>query len=313
MARIMRGGAALLLAGLAIEVALAPIALFHFHRTGLYGALANTVAIPLTSFVIMPLEGAALLFDLIGLGAPFWWLAGASLRLLLALAHMVCELPGATAALPSMPRAAFALMVAGGLGYCLWRSAIRRLGIAVFVAGALWAVLEPPPDLLLTGDGRHLAIRDAEGRIALLRPRAGDYVRDMLGEAAAGRADGAIELLPAARCNADLCMVDVVTRDGKQLRVMATRSPYWIEWTAMVAACRTADIVISDRRLPRGCTPRWLKIDRDFLQGSGGIALSLSPYHLRTTRAVVDDHPWMMNDIDRAVRGAIRRFRRSLA
>ena len=47
-----------------------PIALFHFHRAGLYGALANVVAIPLTTFVIMPLEALALLFDLVGLGAP---------------------------------------------------------------------------------------------------------------------------------------------------------------------------------------------------------------------------------------------------
>jgi competence protein ComEC len=46
--------------------------LFHFHRAGFYGALANVVAIPLTTFVIMPLEALALLFDLVGLGAPFW-------------------------------------------------------------------------------------------------------------------------------------------------------------------------------------------------------------------------------------------------
>ena len=47
-----------------------PIALFHFHQAGLYGALANIVAIPLTTFVMMPLEALALLLDLVGLGAP---------------------------------------------------------------------------------------------------------------------------------------------------------------------------------------------------------------------------------------------------
>ena len=64
-----------------------PIALFHFHKAGLYGALANVVAIPLTTFVIMPLEALALLFDLVGLGAPFWWLTGQALSFLLWLAH----------------------------------------------------------------------------------------------------------------------------------------------------------------------------------------------------------------------------------
>ena len=86
-ARIGRALFALVLTGLAVEIALMPIALFHFHKAGLYGALANVVAIPLTTFVIMPLEALALLFDLAGLGAPFWWLTGQALSFLLWLAH----------------------------------------------------------------------------------------------------------------------------------------------------------------------------------------------------------------------------------
>ncbi|MEO5494690.1 MAG: ComEC/Rec2 family competence protein [Sphingomonas sp.] len=65
----------LLLTGVVVEAALAPIALYHFHKSGLYGAFANIVAIPLTTFVIMPAEALALALalDAIGLGAPFWW------------------------------------------------------------------------------------------------------------------------------------------------------------------------------------------------------------------------------------------------
>ena len=40
----------LFITGLVVEIALMPIALFHFHKAGLYGALANIVAIPLTTF-----------------------------------------------------------------------------------------------------------------------------------------------------------------------------------------------------------------------------------------------------------------------
>jgi predicted membrane metal-binding protein len=64
------------LTGLAVEFALMPIALYHFHKAGLYGAFANILAIPLTTFVIMPLEALALLFDLAGAGAPIWWAVG---------------------------------------------------------------------------------------------------------------------------------------------------------------------------------------------------------------------------------------------
>ncbi|WP_197418628.1 ComEC/Rec2 family competence protein, partial [Sphingomonas sp. CCH9-F2] len=51
-----RGLASLLLTGLVVEAALMPIAAFHFHKAGAYGAAANIVAIPLTTFVVMPAE-----------------------------------------------------------------------------------------------------------------------------------------------------------------------------------------------------------------------------------------------------------------
>jgi ComEC/Rec2-related protein len=95
--RFGRGVAGLVITGLAVEVALAPIALFHFHKAGLYGALANVIAIPLTTFVIMPMEALALLFDSVGLGAPFWWVAEQALNGLIWLAHSVADAPGAVA------------------------------------------------------------------------------------------------------------------------------------------------------------------------------------------------------------------------
>lgn len=42
----MRHVGALLLTGLVVEAALMPIAVYHFHKAGLYGALANIIAIP---------------------------------------------------------------------------------------------------------------------------------------------------------------------------------------------------------------------------------------------------------------------------
>ncbi|WP_328804022.1 ComEC/Rec2 family competence protein [Sphingomonas sp. 8AM] len=67
---LVREAASLLLTGLLVELTLMPIAVYHFHQAGLYGAVANIVAIPLTTFVVMPAEATALLLDAIGAGAP---------------------------------------------------------------------------------------------------------------------------------------------------------------------------------------------------------------------------------------------------
>ena len=71
----LRNLAMLLLTGVVIELALMPIGLFHFHRAGVYGALANVVAIPLTTLVSMPLIALALLLErsVRGRRRGGWW------------------------------------------------------------------------------------------------------------------------------------------------------------------------------------------------------------------------------------------------
>lgn len=296
--RALRTLLTLFLTGVAVEVALAPIALFHFHQAGVLGALANIVAIPLTTFVVMPLEAIGLLLDLAGLGAPAWWLAEQALRFLLWIAHTVASSPGAVALLPTMPTPAFALMVAGGLWIALWRTRVRRLGLAPLALGTAWALATPPADLVVTGDGRHLAVRRPDGSMATLRDRAGDYVREMLSEVSGYDGElAAVSDLPEARCSKDLCLFDIA-RDGRAWRVLATRSAYLVPWAEMMAVCRAADIVIADRRLPEKCAPRWLKIDRALLRRTGGVAITLGDRPVvATVAARVGNHPWRESPI----------------
>ncbi len=292
-ARLAREIGALLLTGLAVEIALAPIALFHFHKQGLFGALANIVAIPLTTFVTMPLEALALLFDLVGLGGPFWWATGKSLQLLLSIAHAVANWPGARAALADMPVGAFALMISGGLWLVLWRTRARLAGLVLIAIGAVMAAAVLPPDLIITGDGKHLAVRQGDGSYAILRDRAGDYVRQVLAErggtlSALADLDGS----DGASCSADLCRATLAA-DGREWRVMATRSPYLVDRPLFERECAGADIAVSDRRLPYWCRPRWLKADAAFLVRTGGLAITLSGPSVDAVKKPGDAHPWV--------------------
>jgi competence protein ComEC len=155
-----------------------------------------------------------------------------------------------------------------------------------------WALLTPAPDLLVTGDGRHLAVRTADGGMALLRERAGDYTRSMLGEnSGADEELAALSDMPEARCSPDVCIVEL--RSGaRRWRVGATRSGYLVPWREMMALCRSVDVVVSERRLPPGCTPRWLKLDRDTLARTGGVAIAFANTEVRTVRRG-GAHPWL--------------------
>lgn len=289
---LVRQLAALLLTGIVVEAVLAPIALFHFHKAGLYGAFANIVAIPMTTFIIMPLEALALVADMVGAGAPIWWLAGAALEALLTLARVTAAAPGAVAVIPAMPGGAFTLIVGGMLWAGLWRTRARWLGVAPMAAGALWTLATPLPDLLVTGDGRHLALRTPDGTLAMLRDRSGDYTQAMLAEN--GGVDGVPVLLAEqdfARCSADTCVAERLA-GARRWRILATRSAYRLDAAVLIAACATADIVVSDRRLPRRCRPRWLKLDAVMLAKTGGVAISLRSGGVTMVQRLRDDHPW---------------------
>lgn len=299
--KIVRNLGSLLLTGLIVEAALIPIGLFHFHKAGVYGSIANLVAIPLTTFAIMPAEAVALLGDAVGLGAPFWWIVARLIDLLLWIAHQTASMPGAVAALPVMPGSAFGLMVAGGLWLALWTTRWRLMGLAPVVAGATWALATPSPDIVVTGDGRHAGFRTPGGDIALLRDRTGDYTGDMLMENSGTL--GLAHLVsdqPNAKCSRDACIIGQWS--GRRMwRILATRSAYPLPHDQLVWACAKADIVISERWLPRACTPRWIRIDLSTLKGSGGIAIVLATKSNRAVSQPGDTHPWHTPPLTQAI------------
>jgi len=283
----------LLLTGVVIELALMPIGLFHFHRAGVYGALANVIAIPLTTFVSMPLIALALLLDTAGLGAPAWWLAGKSLDALLALAHYTAGQPGAVTAMPAMGRGAFMLFVAGGLWMALWQGGIRLWGLAPAAMGAGLLAHLSAPDLLVSGDGRHVGITGAvPGELLVLRAGRGGYAQDTLLELAGmNGVPRGLDDWPGARCNADLCLVEM-ERGGRTWRLLLTRTRDRLPERELAAACDRVDVVVSDRWLPRSCRPGWLKADRRYLEQSGGLAIDLADRSVVSVADSQGEHGW---------------------
>ena len=158
--------------------------------------------------------------------------------------------------------------------------------------GAIGAVFAPAPDLLVTGDGRHLAVVE-QGKPYILRDRAGDYVRKLLAEASGYDSDpDLIDNQPASDCSRDACIA-ALRKGNAEWRLLATRSTYRIDWQSITKACSEADIVVSERRLPRACEPRWLKLDADTLGRTGGLAIYLGkrPW-ADSVAARVGAHPW---------------------
>lgn len=290
--RLARHLAMVLATGLVIELALMPMGLFHFHRAGIYGAGANVVAIPLTTFVTMPLIALALLLDLAGCGAPAWWAVGRSLDALLWLAHATARQPGAVTLLPGMPAWVFGLFVGGLLWLALWSGRVRLWGLLPVAVATLLAIVQTVPNILVTGDGHHVALTGLGNDLVMLRSTRSDYTPETLQETAGlSGIVRPIEDWPGARCNADFCRANLL-RGGRTWTVLMTRSRDFADFPGMIRACAQADIVIADRTLPRRCQPRWFKADRALLRRTGGMAVYLARGRVETVADAEGEHGW---------------------
>ena len=97
---------------------------------------------------------------------------------------------------------------------------------------------------------------------------------------------------PSSLCSHDSCTA-VIRKGDVEWRQSATRSTTRIDWVTMTNACAQADIVVSDRRLPRGCTPRCLKLDRVTLAKGGSVSIYLgADPRVETVAERIGDHPW---------------------
>jgi competence protein ComEC len=140
---------------LVASAAIAPFAVYHFHRMTHYGLVANLIAAPLVSLLIMPM--AVLSLIAMPFGLEVWPLKamGFGIELMVRAGEWVAGWPGAVSVFPTISGTALVLIVLGGLWVCLWRTRTRALGLVIAAFGALRSHREANgPTCLSTGTAR---------------------------------------------------------------------------------------------------------------------------------------------------------------
>ncbi|THD85790.1 ComEC family competence protein [Aliigemmobacter aestuarii] len=148
------------LAGLAT----APVAAVHFNRIADYGLIANLLAVPVMSVLVMPAAVIAGVLAPVGLSQPALWVMEQGTRWILFVAGAVADAPGAVSAVPTPSPVVLPLIMLGGLILCLTAGRVRAFALPPVLAGlVLWSQADRPP-LLVSGDGRLVGLLGPEGR-----------------------------------------------------------------------------------------------------------------------------------------------------
>ncbi|MDE1915581.1 MAG: ComEC/Rec2 family competence protein [Sphingomonadales bacterium] len=293
----------LLLTGMVIDLALMPIALLHFHRAGIYGALANMLAIPLTTFVSMPAIALGLLLDLVGMGGPAWWICGQSLHALLTIAHGFADRSASVVLMPSVSAWRFVAVAGGLIWLALIRGNVRLWGILPAALAVLSLAWVKAPDLIIAGDGRTIAItREAGAAMLILHAGQSTYQRKVMSESAglddrtAGSLDGggsvtAMTRWPGATCTGKACAL-VIERGGRLWHILMLRGVQQQDGEDLARACAQSDIVIAPMPVERSCTAQRLTLDQSRLSYTGGVMIDLARGSVTTVSQGEGQHPW---------------------
>ncbi|MGJ4996017.1 ComEC/Rec2 family competence protein [Bradyrhizobium sp. HKCCYLS3077] len=274
----------LLLASLIAGLATTPYAAFHFHRVTPYGVLANLAAMPVVSVLVMPAGLLGLLAAPFGLDGVCWTVMGWGIDWMIAVTRWVAALPGAVGRIQAF---GIGPLIAASLGLVLiglLRTPLRWSGAVLLAAAAAWAVVTPQPDILVSGDGRAVAVRGRDGRLHVMRSGKDVFVtKEWLAADADARLPAESSLSDGVSCDEQGCVVAMA--DG---RIVALT----LRADALADDCARAALVVTARSAPKSCQAA--VIDRPRLQQQGALMLVQSGKGFAVTPARADGtgRPW---------------------
>ena len=288
--RAMRHLLAVALTSLIAIAATTPFASYHFNRFSLYGLAANMIAVPLTDLWIMPWALAVLALMPFGLEqwalGPMVW----GVQVMIGVAREVASWPSAVIAMPAMPTSALVLITLGGLWLFIWRRRVRLLGLVPIAAGIALSILARPPDILVSGDAKLVALRAPSGGLAIWSAGGGKFETERWllqageEEALPWPARDATEEGGWLTCDTLACLY----KPPGHLVALVRQAD------ALAEDCAVAELVVSLVPVRRSCTGTAV-IDRFDLWRNGTHAIWLegqSP-RIETVRGRQGDRPWV--------------------
>ncbi|MDX5592743.1 ComEC/Rec2 family competence protein [Pseudovibrio sp. SPO723] len=296
MGALVRGPVLWLLAcgatSLIAEFAIGPIAAFHFQKIAPYGLVANLLAMPVFSFVAMPLGILGLMFMPLGAEAPFFWGMGMSLNLILQVAHWVHELSGDMGVIGLVSWLGTFLMVGSVLVFALLPGRFKLLFLLPLSLSAVAFAAYEPPHLLISDNGRTIAFFNVNGEPRVSATREGFVASSFL--QAFGVEKRSFSDHRALRddrtCDAVGCVYiaglekppDQGAGKGQFIRIAVTK-----ELSGLSRDCALADVVVTQLQAPEDCrAPLVLDVAQLTERGSHAIWLKPTPDGLKIARVV---------------------------
>jgi len=150
----------IILVSIIIQIATTPFLMHSFQTVPLLGFIANILAIPLTSFFVMPLGFLALFLMPLNLEKYVLILMGKGILLIEKIAVFVSKMNYSNLVSPQLSGFGLVVAILGLLLICLSSSRLRWFGVLIFSLSFLTLIFDKKPDILFDGGQKFFAIYD---------------------------------------------------------------------------------------------------------------------------------------------------------
>jgi competence protein ComEC len=233
----------------------------------------------LIALLLMPLHLEALALVPMGWGA----------QAVVWVARLTAALPEATFRAPHIPAWGLCAFSLGLAWLGLWKTPPRLLGIAAMLAGLASPLFDHPPDLLVSGDARLIAVRTGQGAFVQQAQGGSKFTRDAWAQywAVASLQPLPDVLAPVIRCADDACLLRPYPDRPGAMLARGARHPDFCSQISVTVSAEPA----------RGLCPRpWPQlVDRFTVWRDGSAAIWLDPLGARilTDRSERGARPWV--------------------
>lgn len=258
---------------LVAQLAVGPIALFHFQAISVAGVAANLIAIPVVAFVVMPAAFASILASFLGLATPFLLVMGQGIEFVVAVATTVAGLETAvyragpfSGLLPAAAALSFLLVM-------LWRHYSSIVLAILCLTATFPGSSNSPAIILIANGGRVIGTPTDKGQLAVTGGRRDGFRTDAWQRY--WNISQNTEVEPLNRiCTSRGCKSRITLSQNNRSDILDIYTSRSLETTR--SACAAAAIVIASYSHRRHCRGAALFLAEEDIDKFGPVGLWLA-------------------------------------
>jgi competence protein ComEC len=281
----LRGIAAALVTTLIAGSLSGIVASHHFGRIAPFGVVSNVLALPVISFVVMPMALIGTLLIPFGLEYYPFALLGQGLDVVMQISDAVASWRGANLALPALSAPLTAGLCLAAVLFCTSRTHLRWAALPVAAFALFGGPTLTQPDLLVESRLRNIAFRMPNGGLVPAVKSKGQYAfRNWARRAGDSATMKVASEKPGWTCDARTCSANV---SGRTVAFLLRAG----EADRM---CPAADVVIAQYPLRRQCKGNMLTLDRFDIWRDGAHAIRFDGNHVEVAASRLKQglRPW---------------------